>query len=62
MSIIAEIKTSDGRVIGTMALPEKVFKTGSRGYYAVARRAAPLQSDQLRFSHCNTATTTRWED
>ena len=34
MSILAEIKTSDGKVIGTLALPEKVFKTGSRGFYA----------------------------
>ncbi len=34
MSILAEIKTSDGKVIGTLSLPEKVFKTGSRGFYA----------------------------
>ncbi len=34
MSIVAEIKTTEGKVIGTMSLPEKVFKTGSRGFYA----------------------------
>lgn len=34
MSILAEIKTSEGKVIGTLSLPEKVFKTGSRGFYA----------------------------
>ncbi len=34
MSIIAEIKTDDGKVLGTMALPIKEFKTGSRGFYA----------------------------
>lgn len=34
MAIIAEIKTTEGKVLGTMTLPEKVFKTGSRGFYA----------------------------
>lgn len=34
MSIVAEIKTTEGKVIGTMSLPEKVIKTGSRGFYA----------------------------
>jgi hypothetical protein len=34
MIVITEIKTSEGQLLGTMTLPEKVFKTGSRGYYA----------------------------
>lgn len=34
MTIIAEIKTDDGRLLGTMTLPAKDFKTGSRGFYA----------------------------
>jgi hypothetical protein len=34
MIIIAELKTDDGRVLGTMALPAKDFKTGSKGFYA----------------------------
>ncbi len=34
MTIIAEIKTDGGQVLAAMALPEKNFKTGSRGYYA----------------------------
>ncbi len=34
MVIIAEVKTADGQVLGTLPLPPKDFKTGSRGYYA----------------------------
>jgi hypothetical protein len=34
MTIIAEIKTDDGRVLTTMTLPARDFKTGSRGFYA----------------------------
>lgn len=34
MAIIAEIKTTEGKELGSMTLPEKVFKTGSRGFYA----------------------------
>jgi hypothetical protein len=34
MTIIAEIKTDEGQVLASMALPAKNFKTGSRGYYA----------------------------
>ena len=34
MALIAEIKTTEGQVVGTMALPIKEFKTGSRGFYA----------------------------
>jgi hypothetical protein len=34
MTIIAEIKSADGKVLAELALPAKNFKTGSRGYYA----------------------------
>ncbi len=34
MVVIAEVKTAEGKLLGTFTLPEKVFKTGSRGYYA----------------------------
>ena len=34
MAIIAEIRTDDGKVLGSMTLPAKEFKTGSRGFYA----------------------------
>lgn len=33
-TIIAEIKTDEGKILGTLALPAKDFKTGSRGFYA----------------------------
>jgi hypothetical protein len=32
--IIAEIKSADGQVLGTLTLPPKDFKTGSKGFYA----------------------------
>jgi hypothetical protein len=34
MVIIAEIKTAEGKLIGTFTLPPKDFKTGSKGFYA----------------------------
>jgi hypothetical protein len=34
MVIIAEIKTDEGKLISTMTLPPKDFKTGSKGFYA----------------------------
>ncbi len=34
MVIVAEIKDDNGKLIGTFSLPPKVFKTGSRGFYA----------------------------
>jgi hypothetical protein len=34
MAISAEIKTDTGQVIGIINLPQKLFKTGSRGFYA----------------------------
>ncbi len=37
MTIIAEIKTDDGKVLGSLTLPAKEFKTGSRGFYANAK-------------------------
>lgn len=34
MNIIIELKSDDGKMIGTMTASAKVFKTGSRGFYA----------------------------
>ena len=34
MNIIAELKSDDGRTLGTLTVTAKNFKTGSRGYYA----------------------------
>ncbi len=33
MLIIADLKTDTGQTLGTIALPPKQFKTGSRGFY-----------------------------
>lgn len=37
MNIIAELKTSDGEPITIIALNQKEFKTGSRGFFASAK-------------------------
>jgi hypothetical protein len=34
MFVIAELKNEAGQTIGLINLPQKLFKTGSRGYYA----------------------------
>jgi hypothetical protein len=34
MNIIVEMKTDDGKALGTMMAPPKDFKTGSKGFYA----------------------------
>jgi hypothetical protein len=34
MVIIADLKTDTGQSLGQVAAPSKVFKTGSRGFYA----------------------------
>ncbi len=33
MLIIADLKTDSGQTLGSVALPPKQFKTGSRGFY-----------------------------
>ena len=34
MNVIVEFKTDDGKPLGVMTAASKVFKTGSRGFYA----------------------------
>lgn len=34
MKIVAELKDEEGKSLATFNLPAKVFKTGSRGFYA----------------------------
>jgi hypothetical protein len=34
MAILAELKDENGKLVGTLTALAKVFKTGSRGYYA----------------------------
>ncbi len=34
MLVIAELKTETGQTLGVLNLPPKLFKTGSRGFYA----------------------------
>ena len=41
----AEIKTATGEVVGTLTLPAKNFKTGSRGFYGMGK----LEVDGKRY-------------
>ena len=34
MKIVAELKDEDSKILANFNLPNKVFKTGSRGFYA----------------------------
>lgn len=34
MFVIAEIKNEDGKIVTILTVPEKEFKTGSKGYFA----------------------------
>lgn len=33
MFLVAEVKDENGKVVGMITLPQKQFKTGSRGFY-----------------------------
>lgn len=33
MILVAEVKDETGKVVGMITLPQKQFKTGSRGFY-----------------------------
>jgi len=37
--LIAEIKDAEGKPISILSLPEKEFKTGSKGYFAIGKLA-----------------------
>ena len=45
MTILAELKTDAGQVIGVIVAQPKNFKTGSRGYYAQSK----LEIDGKRY-------------
>lgn len=45
MVIIAELKSDDGKVIGTMTASPKEFKTGSRGFHGQGK----LEIDGKRY-------------
>jgi hypothetical protein len=48
--LTAEIKDSNGRILAVVALPERVFKTGSRGYYGTAKGTSPKEGERLQLS------------
>jgi hypothetical protein len=37
--LVAEIKDTEGNPISVLSLPEKDFKTGSKGYFAIGKLA-----------------------
>ncbi len=45
MNIIAELKSDDGKPLGSLMVAPKNFKTGSRGYYANGK----IEIDGKRF-------------
>lgn len=45
MIIIAELKSDEGKTLGTMTANQKEFKTGSRGFYGQAK----LEIDGKRY-------------
>jgi hypothetical protein len=45
MFLVAEIKNETGQTIGLISLPPKLFKTGSRGFYANSK----LEVDGKRY-------------
>ena len=45
MNIIAELKSDDGKLIGTFTVAPKNFKTGSRGFHAQGK----LEIDGKRY-------------
>jgi hypothetical protein len=49
MIIIAEIKTAEGKLLGTFTLPAKDFKTGSKGYYANGKMEIDGKRYQAQF-------------
>jgi len=45
MVIIAELKSDEGKVLGTLTATQKEFKTGSRGFYGQGK----LEIDGKRY-------------
>lgn len=45
MLIIADLKSDSGETLGTISVPPKQFKTGSRGFYGNAK----LEIDGKRY-------------
>lgn len=48
MFMIAEIKDEHGQTIAVFSLPEKEFKTGSRGFYANGKAEAAGKRYQVQ--------------
>ena len=46
--LIAEIRDTQGNVLGTVPLSTKDFKTGSKGYWGQAKLAGPTEGQRLQ--------------
>lgn len=46
--LVAEIKDTAGNQVAVMSLPEKEFKTGSRGYFGIGKAAIGEKRYQIQ--------------
>ena len=46
--LIAEIRDANGKVLGTVVLSPKDFKTGSKGYFGLAKIPGPAEEERLQ--------------
>lgn len=46
--LIAEIRDGNGKVLGTLVLDAKDFKTGSKGYFGQGKIPGPVEEERLQ--------------
>jgi len=46
--LIAEIRDSQGKVLGTITMTPKDFKTGSKGYFGLGKMPGPKGGERLQ--------------
>ncbi len=46
--LIAEIRDTNGKVLGTVVLSPKDFKTGSKGYFGLAKMPGVAEEERLQ--------------
>jgi hypothetical protein len=46
--LVAEIRDGSGKVLGTLVLDSKDFKTGSKGYFGQGKIPGPVDEERLQ--------------
>jgi hypothetical protein len=49
-NLIAEIKTEDGKLLATLIMPARIFKTGSKGHFGTAKSPALKEGERFQIS------------